>query len=141
MQAWEPAAKAARERDHYTCQDCGSQGKPGTRKNNIHVHHLVCTRDGGTHDLNNLVTLCQPCHTWRHRKYGSIGRPPYKDSMTGEELKTIRQQLGLSQADLARILKISPAAICRWEKGNRSISGMADSHIRKYLMPSIDNVT
>jgi 5-methylcytosine-specific restriction endonuclease McrA len=30
------------------------------------AHHIVPIWDGGGHELSNLVTLCDPCHTRRH---------------------------------------------------------------------------
>jgi transcriptional regulator with XRE-family HTH domain len=41
--------------------------------------------------------------------------------MEKEELTQIRHAKGWTQARLAKVLGVSPAAICRWEKGNRVI--------------------
>lgn len=30
------------------------------------VHHVIPRGRGGTHDLINLVALCEPCHSWVH---------------------------------------------------------------------------
>jgi endogenous inhibitor of DNA gyrase (YacG/DUF329 family) len=32
------------------------------------LHHIVSIRTGGTHNINNLVTLCPNCHRMAHRK-------------------------------------------------------------------------
>lgn len=53
---------AAYERDNYTCQDCGHVGVPGQKRENIQAHHIKPQRAGGAHTLNNLKTLCVPCH-------------------------------------------------------------------------------
>ena len=46
--------------------------------------------------------------------------------MTPAELKAIRQRYGLTQSELARILRIEDhRTIRRWEKGERAISGPA----------------
>ncbi len=37
--------------------------------------------------------------------------------MTGADLKSVRQQLGLTQAGLARALDIPVNTIARWERG------------------------
>lgn len=52
------------ERDHYTCQDCGTGG-------NLHAHHIIFVSQDPTKmlDLGNGITLCIPCHEKRH------GRP------------------------------------------------------------------
>jgi transcriptional regulator with XRE-family HTH domain len=34
-------------------------------------------------------------------------------------LRAYREQRQLSSADLARLLNVSPAAVCRWENGER----------------------
>ncbi len=38
-------------------------------------------------------------------------------ALTGENLRAMRQRVGLSQTELARRLGYSRAAICRWERG------------------------
>lgn len=58
------------ERDNWTCQECGvhCHGKGAAK---IQAHHIIGRRNGGTDDLDNLVTLCQSCHhkrEWRERK-------------------------------------------------------------------------
>lgn len=55
------------ERDGYTCQDCGVQGRPGIRVGDIQAHHLVGWSRGGEHTADNLVTLCTLCHKARER--------------------------------------------------------------------------
>lgn len=36
--------------------------------NNITCHHLIYRSQGGTNDLNNVITLCNSCHDGHHRK-------------------------------------------------------------------------
>lgn len=43
------------ERDYYECVLCKS-------KRSLHIHHIIPRQYGGTHDENNLVTLCARCH-------------------------------------------------------------------------------
>ena len=43
--------------------------------------------------------------------------------MTPEEFRSLRNQLGLSQGKLARVLGVSVNAVQRWEKDQRGISG------------------
>jgi ribosomal protein S27AE len=58
-----PTAKWARiservfKRDRYECQRCG-------RESSLTVHHLKPRAEGGREVLNNLLTLCSPCHDW-----------------------------------------------------------------------------
>lgn len=67
---WEEQREKARERDNFTCQDCGKHEDEHYRE--LVVHHIMPKRkfvDGnGVYDykrgnrLLNLVTLCDPCH-------------------------------------------------------------------------------
>jgi 5-methylcytosine-specific restriction endonuclease McrA len=59
------------ERDSYTCQVCGAKKSDGTK---IIVHHKDCTgwgknKNEKNNDMNNLITLCQPCHVKIHKPY------------------------------------------------------------------------
>lgn len=56
---WERPRLAALERDGYRCVDCGSE-------NRLEVHHVVTWKPGDPHELDNLATLCVPCHRRRH---------------------------------------------------------------------------
>lgn len=52
--------EAILHRDKYTCQLCG---KKHTR---LEVHHIVYRSQGGTDNENNLITLCEACHSDIH---------------------------------------------------------------------------
>jgi len=56
---------AVLERDNHTCTVCGS-------KEYLYVHHIEHKKHGGTHDMNNLTTLCEECHAEQHK-----GEPVY----------------------------------------------------------------
>jgi 5-methylcytosine-specific restriction endonuclease McrA len=60
---------ATLERDNYTCQECGRVGKSGKGGYSLHVHHKMPVRLGGTHTLDNLVTVCASCHKKLDRAY------------------------------------------------------------------------
>ena len=55
---------------------CGLCGHPAIF---WQVHHVVHTEDGGTNDLSNLVTVCEPCHKAHHRKPLSPERQGWQD--------------------------------------------------------------
>lgn len=64
---FEEMRQRALERDGYECQSCGISNSehikdPELFGGGLHVHHKTPTTDGGTHDLDNLVTLCADCH-------------------------------------------------------------------------------
>lgn len=50
-----PNRLAALERDGWRCVLCNSVRR-------LEVHHVKSLKDGGTHELGNLQTLCRACH-------------------------------------------------------------------------------
>lgn len=53
--------KQVLKRDGYKCKKCGVvdwEQSPSL----LHIHHIVPVVDGGTEDLDNLITLCIYCH-------------------------------------------------------------------------------
>lgn len=48
------------KRDGFKCQECGLIGT----RTNLQVHHIVPVRDPNCilFDVENGITLCQPCH-------------------------------------------------------------------------------
>lgn len=57
------------ERDNYTCQKCGRRGPSGRSHYCVQVHHKTPARHGGPTTLDNLTTLCLPCHREADREY------------------------------------------------------------------------
>jgi len=52
------------DRDNYICQRCGRYCK-----GNADCHHIQPVSKGGSHNLDNLVTLCHYCHEEISLKY------------------------------------------------------------------------
>jgi HNH endonuclease len=52
---WFERQYRCRKRDGHKCRLCGSS-------NNLHIHHVKPISFGGTHTLQNLITLCRQCH-------------------------------------------------------------------------------
>lgn len=61
---WAEIRLAVLARDNYRCTQCGSS-------DDLHVHHCQARRQGGTHQMDNLQTLCASCHA----QTVSWGRP------------------------------------------------------------------
>ena len=59
-------------RDKYTCQVCKAKN---TR---LEVHHIKYRSQGGTDDLDNLITLCEECHKKVHAGKITINKKPKK---------------------------------------------------------------
>lgn len=45
------------DRDEYTCQRCGK-----ISTSSFHIHHILKRKEGGSDCLDNLITVCPPCH-------------------------------------------------------------------------------
>lgn len=58
--AWERRRQKVLARDDHTCQDCGATVDDDGRQ--AEIHHTTPVAEGGTDDLPNLSTLCEPCH-------------------------------------------------------------------------------
>ena len=41
-----------------------------------HVHHITPLSEGGTHDFDNLMSLCQSCHSHIHAERGDYWSKP-----------------------------------------------------------------
>lgn len=52
--------KSIRDRDNRSCQNCGRTNTE------LHVHHIVPLKDGGSNNPENLATLCKECHNAIH---------------------------------------------------------------------------
>lgn len=80
-------------RDNYTCQCCGR-----TIKDNaiLHVHHIGFWKKDRTNRLNNLMTVCDKCHTPKnHQPNGKLyGLEPKLKTFKGASfMTTIKWQL------------------------------------------------
>lgn len=62
---WGSIKKTVKTRDNYTCQECGiteiewinQSGQP------LQVHHIELYRINQNNNIENLITLCNSCHT------------------------------------------------------------------------------
>lgn len=54
-QKWKRQRIRVLQRDAYTCQYCGQEA--------TQVDHVISRKDGGSHDIDNLVACCAPCNT------------------------------------------------------------------------------
>lgn len=70
-QATPKQVKHVLERDGHRCARCGAE-EP------LIVHHIWPVSQGGTPDVENLVTLCKPCHRAAHDEVMYRGRVHYQ---------------------------------------------------------------
>ena len=93
---WSSRRETILHRDDYKCQCCG---KKDTR---LEVHHIIYRSNGGTDDENNLITLCEECHSKIHSGELVLNKKPRKLQLRhATHMSIIRSQL----------LKVYPEAI------------------------------
>ena len=93
---WSSRREAILNRDSYKCQICGAKD---TR---LEVHHITYRSQGGTDDENNLITLCEDCHSAIHKGELILIKKPKKLKLKhATHMSIIRSQL----------LKVYPDAI------------------------------
>jgi len=65
-------------KDRYRCRNCGRTGGDKGEVE-LHTHHIVPRKDGGSDRLSNLVTLCRDCHKAAHLNGHEAPTIEYKD--------------------------------------------------------------
>lgn len=107
----------ALDRDNYTCQCCG---KKHTR---LEVHHIIFRSQGGSDELDNLLTLCEKCHKALHD--GKITL-----NLKGKRKRNLRHATQMSIIR-SQLLKIYPEAIETFgyvTKANSENLGLSKEH-------------
>jgi 5-methylcytosine-specific restriction endonuclease McrA len=66
-------------RDKWKCRCCG-------RRNNLHCHHVRFRSHGGDDIMENLLTLCDECHSKLHERWIEITQSDRLMYRKGEEL-------------------------------------------------------
>lgn len=62
---WDQRRRKVYKRDGYRCQECGAGGGPHGDAV-LHCHHKTPISQGGSHEYENLVTVCEFCHEEIH---------------------------------------------------------------------------
>jgi 5-methylcytosine-specific restriction enzyme A len=57
------------KRDEYKCKMCDVVCSLNSGLTSPQCHHLTPVKYGGSHHWDNLVTLCERCHTLLHLNY------------------------------------------------------------------------
>ena len=63
--SWEDARRERLLIDDHECVECG-------KTDDLQVHHIKPVSEGGSNELNNLLTLCAECHGGKHPKISSL---------------------------------------------------------------------
>ena len=64
--AW-PLIRKRHDEAHPVCERCLAEGRITPVE---HVHHIIPLSEGGTHNEDNLMSLCKPCHSKVHSERG-----------------------------------------------------------------------
>ncbi|WQJ53426.1 MAG: HNH endonuclease [Wendovervirus sonii] len=73
-------------RDGFKCQHCGC-------KNHLEVHHIKFKSQGGTNDINNLITLCHDCHHKLHENKFKIKKIKSFNFKAAAGVQTMKKSL------------------------------------------------
>ena len=81
-----PISKGTRfkvfSRDGFTCRYCGCQSDTSP----LVVDHVIPVCQGGTNDIENLITACQPCNA------GKAGKTPLQAAPTEQDRLRLAQE-------------------------------------------------
>lgn len=125
---WKARAKLVRDRDGYTCQDCGVVS---TRVDDVFfdVDHIIPKSDGGSHSRANLQALCPACHANKHPDNAKLAQR----AQTWHQ----RNQRSVMRR-LARVLLIVPLVFDLFGNRPRTVS---DAHGRTLTLTPLPALT
>lgn len=71
---WDERREKVIERDSFECQmcNCSRDEHRDTFGRDFHVHHIQPICDDGSHEIENLITLCLVCHPTAEKYGGQI---------------------------------------------------------------------
>ena len=71
---WAATRKKVLQRDNYTCTNsaCRVVHRPPYH-GRLDAHHIRARREGGPDTVDNLRTLCKPCHAREHKHLERMG--------------------------------------------------------------------
>ena len=107
---------------HYT--ECGLD--------NVLVHGIVPTIDD---DGDEVVTIRNINGLHKAITLAIIGRPGL---MTGKELRFLRTEMGMTQAELAKLIHSIPLTVGRWERAETIIDANAETLIRLMTLEMLE---
>lgn len=107
---------------HYT--ECGLD--------NVFIEDMNIVED---HNGEETVTI--PAIGALHKVIceGIVG---LKAKMTGQELRFLRSEMGMTQAKLAEIVKVTPLTVSRWEREENPVDDAAEMLIRIMAVQMLD---
>lgn len=107
---------------HYT--ECGLK--------NVMIDGLVPLVDD---DGDEVITI--PAVNELHRVI-ALGIVEHQHGISGDELRFLRTEMGLTQAELAAIVHRDKQSIGRWERSEIAIEGAAETIIRRLAIEKLE---
>lgn len=121
------------KRDGFECQYCGAH-PPGII---LHIDHIRAVSDGGSNEIDNLVTACEPCNLGKGARPLSLVPMALKDKRN--EVAEREAQIHGYQAVMdarRRRLDMEASVVCSIFEGNaagRTLSPSSMVSVRKFL--------
>jgi len=84
--AWKAKARQRLEIDDYKCCMCGCAG---SQINRLQVHHLNYYHIGNENVWNDLLTLCNSCHSMVHKMMNRITSEDGRMGWTNKQIPTV----------------------------------------------------
>jgi transcriptional regulator with XRE-family HTH domain len=107
-------------------------------------HYAECGLDNVVIDGVSFVTddggervISIPNVNGLHKSIG-LGIVSRKHAMSGKELRFIRTELGMTQAELANMIHREPLTISRWERNETPIDANAETLIRVHAIEVLE---
>lgn len=135
------------KRDNFTCQYCGGQAPDVV----LHVDHINPVAGGGSNDIMNLITSCEPCNLGKGARPLDDKTAIAKQRVQLEELNQRREQLemmlewrqGLSDLDEQQVdafdAEFEAATGCHLNAtGRGKVKSWLKRHSLKDLLDGLD---
>jgi len=114
------------KRDSFTCQYCGAHPPEVI----LEVDHVHAVANGGSDEIDNLVTACEPCN--RGKSAEPLTSVPETLAAKAQRIKEAEEQLAEYQAIMRdRAQRIEEDA---WEVAERLEGQQLDEYNRAYLL-------
>lgn len=145
---------AVYKRDNFTCQYCGFHAS----EQELQIDHIIPVSRGGTNDIDNLVTSCARCNKKKGARLPQDSALSHEQLaervkfrveceyelnlgvMIGERIKSLREELGQSQEELAHSVGMHPNTIARWERGELVPRGTSLAKLARSLNTTVSYV-
>lgn len=110
--------------DNYHYTECGLD--------NVYIQNMATEID----DCGDEVITIPAVHIL-HRAI-ALGIVSHGHSISGDELRFLRSEMGYTQAELAEVVHHDKQSIGRWERSEFPIDGSADTIIRRLTIEKLD---